>query len=802
MHCVCATGISTSSHIVVEWFSPEGYLDGSGALLDKDEIDVYQYIEADESSGAAAAAEAPPVRVTCPVAKFTNAVQKMCADLTARGDPEHRIFWTGKGGRLESIEKPRAEAESDGGGGGGGGGSSSGALAIKRAVKRAQQLQKKRKPLTSEMIASMQSKQDKDAFMELVEHSVANDNSQVLRRILQKRLSWNGPKKGFQDPNIHLDLGDVYSRLLPYVTKNAGRVRGKACFQIRQILVAWLTDRYTNLTNRKVAEGTSKGGAGVGAGGGGAAALETAPSTPTPSTSAVVGGSGGAADATPTNQAVAMVDGWSCSACTFQNLDVTLSACGACGIDRSSWACTICTCRNPDGADICSACETPRSVGGSVSGNGSAAAASTASAATATAPPPEAAATLDLLFGAKDQSAAADGTKCTFDLSHGFLVQTAKHLQQRITDGTLADYCVICDGPHIFQASGLMPTCCTSGICTALFNDHGVGRAAADGVATSTEVLDLLVSLSRAAAKYDAAAAAAASAGGSTRHGGAALVPYPRVENPANRDELWFDPDNKDDSKVNSVLEQFPTMASVSEATDRAQVAGMISKGGNNELALPLLSWIINSNTSHIQKLPPARQFGRSIGTMHQYHLLTAPIARERIFSEAKAKHGTTFCFHGSNVQYWHAILRSGILNMSGTKGQLNGAAYGPGVYLSPQAGTSIGYSGAGGAGVGYRPPVASAAGPAQTSGSDGSKDLTNRFLQSSEMIVMALCEVVNSPGLKRHNANIWTHTEHDHVVTRVLFIWEDRASASKVNAHSTSDAFMKEVKKALSLPN
>ena len=228
----------------------------------------------------------------------------------------------------------------------------------------------------------------------------------------------------------------------------------------------------------------------------------------------------------------------------------------------------------------------------------------------------------------------------------------------------------------------------------------------------------------------------------------------------------------------------------------------MLSGDGNNKFALPLLSWIINSNTSHIQKLPPHRRIGPAIGTMHQFHLLTAPIKREKIFKEAKDKYGTTFCFHGSRVQYWHAILRSGILNMSGTKGQLNGAAYGPGVYLSPYAGTSIGYSGGGGSGVMYRPAAdrAAAASGAFSGGSDGSKDVKDRFLKSSEMIVMALCEVVKSPALKMHNQSVWTHTEHDHVVTRMLFIFEDQASASKVTGNTTTPEFLEEVYHALGI--
>lgn len=72
------------------------------------------------------------------------------------------------------------------------------------------------------------------------------------------------------------------------------------------------------------------------------------------------------------------------------------------------------------------------------------------------------------------------------------------------------------------------------------------------------------------------------------------------------------------------------------------------------------------------------------MATPHQYLLLSAPPEKETIFRELKAKHGSTFAFHGSSMENWHSILRRGLVNASGTRLQLNGAAYGSGIYLSP----------------------------------------------------------------------------------------------------------------------
>ena len=112
---------------------------------------------------------------------------------------------------------------------------------------------------------------------------------------------------------------------------------------------------------------------------------------------------------------------------------------------------------------------------------------------------------------------------------------------------------------------------------------------------------------------------------------------------------------------------------------------------------------------------------------------------------------------------------------MSGTKGQINGAAYGSGVYLSPQAQTSLGYAkimqgrSGGSSFYGSKP----AAGGEQTP-----RFMTN----STNLRVMALCEVVKSSHLKKHNANIWTHTNHDEVVTRMLFVYEDGVASSSID--------------------
>ena len=60
---------------------------------------------------------------------------------------------------------------------------------------------------------------------------------------------------------------------------------------------------------------------------------------------------------------------------------------------------------------------------------------------------------------------------------------------------------------------------------------------------------------------------------------------------------------------------------------------------------------------SHIVKLPTEKQLA-FMHTPHQFLLLSSPPAKEAVFRQAKAKHGSTFAFHGSSIENWHSIIR------------------------------------------------------------------------------------------------------------------------------------------------
>jgi len=62
-------------------------------------------------------------------------------------------------------------------------------------------------------------------------------------------------------------------------------------------------------------------------------------------------------------------------------------------------------------------------------------------------------------------------------------------------------------------------------------------------------------------------------------------------------------------------------------------------------------------------------------------------------FQMEKRRYGSYYCWHGSNPHNWHSILKTGLKVMSGSKYQANGAAYGAGIYVSPNFSVASGYS-------------------------------------------------------------------------------------------------------------
>ncbi|KAL6064174.1 Protein mono-ADP-ribosyltransferase parp8 [Balamuthia mandrillaris] len=372
-----------------------------------------------------------------------------------------------------------------------------------------------------------------------------------------------------------------------------------------------------------------------------------------------------------------------------------------------------------------------------------------------------------------EMSAMADVRSCIPDRKQGFLVQVLEYLLNRIP--TLSNYCVICDRPHVFAGGAMLkPAVCSRELCCFSFQQLGVMSDAADEIATQAEVVDLLICM----------ATAAANSGRATD----IFDPFPTLFDPDNPKKVILSPKDKNFSLLKKLLTSFPTVHNLSQAADCLSMKDQLDRV--DRLAYPLLQWIISSNRSHIVKLSKSRHIP-SMNTPYQYVLLSSPPEKEEKFRELKAQHGSVFAFHGSRVENWHCILRMGLKNASGTKLQLNGAAYGAGIYLSPHSTTSFGYSQMHGRGISRR-------GHSNNTASSSSGDSSsNRFLSTSNFYCIALCEVINHSSVRK-SGSVWVCPEPDYVVTRFFFVYDQGLAYNTPNVQTDSSTFLAEIQHAL----
>ncbi|XP_063433474.1 protein mono-ADP-ribosyltransferase PARP6-like [Mytilus trossulus] len=329
----------------------------------------------------------------------------------------------------------------------------------------------------------------------------------------------------------------------------------------------------------------------------------------------------------------------------------------------------------------------------------------------------------------------------------GFLVQIFQYSRQRLP--TLNEYCVVCDEPHVFQNGAMLkPAVCSRELCIFAFQTLGVMSDAAEDIATGAEVVDLLLTMTKAASKHN--------------RRNIIFDPYPTVVDPSDPNELALNPKHKDYDAVEKILKNVMSMEQMTALTSSDIKKTLDSK---NKLCYPLLQWIITSNRSHIVKLTPEKRIP-FMKTPFQYLLLSSPPAKEAAFREAKEKYGSTFAFHGSAVENWHSIIRQGLIVASGTNKQVNGAAYGKGIYLSPNAGTSFGYSRMYASGGGKK-----------------KENRSERFLRgdNNTLFCIALCEVITWPQLKK-SGQIWVCPEGDYVCTRFFFVYEEATGHENID--------------------
>jgi hypothetical protein len=148
------------------------------------------------------------------------------------------------------------------------------------------------------------------------------------------------------------------------------------------------------------------------------------------------------------------------------------------------------------------------------------------------------------------------------------------------------------------------------------------------------------------------------------------------------------EPPDYNQASVLQLLPQIPAMADlIARCRTDHELAGVITPDG-----LRLLRWVLLSNRTHLISLPASLQL-KDFPCTHQFMALLSSPETEEVFSAIKAKTGSCYLWHGSSGDRWHAILRTGLRNATGTNLQQNGGALGPGIYFARAASTSWGYS-------------------------------------------------------------------------------------------------------------
>jgi len=261
---------------------------------------------------------------------------------------------------------------------------------------------------------------------------------------------------------------------------------------------------------------------------------------------------------------------------------------------------------------------------------------------------------------------------------------------------------------------GLKPTVCEKNLCIFSHEQYGLGVDIESAIKQEPEIVDLMITMCYSASE--------APTSGKFNP----FVPFPHLEvklknQDTNQVEIYnFFTANEqnDNAKVRIVLDKVPPLALLRKWVDDGKLKENCDK--SHPLMYSLLRWIVASNRSHLKKLENNEAIDK-MNTKYQYLLMSSPPEKEKKFQELKAKHGSIYAFHGSPLANWHAIMRTGLKNMSGTSGQRNGAAYGKGIYLAAESGTSFGYM-------------------------HLQRGWQNSMFGSANLGCLALCEIINDP--------------------------------------------------------
>ncbi len=279
-------------------------------------------------------------------------------------------------------------------------------------------------------------------------------------------------------------------------------------------------------------------------------------------------------------------------------------------------------------------------------------------------------------------TSAVTDAKHHFRLGYQMLNLLTRHLQQAWSSGpsaqvlvdlfslasgrlpTLAQHCVVCDQKT--TATQLRPTTCHATDCIGQAETWGYGFEPQD-VIQNPEVADLLISMTAAAA---------------TLGRDAFFKRLPMAFRISGVTDF---------AAMTREINQLPAIDTLVCSSDMIGTLDAVSP-----MALTTLSWLMVSNEGFLEHIPAHQQYP-DLDTPHQFRIFGGPLEREEAFVALPGQDNNRFAFHGSPFGNWHSILRTGLVVGSHDSGLgYNGAACGPGVYVSNDVATSMHYSHAG----------------------------------------------------------------------------------------------------------
>lgn len=344
---------------------------------------------------------------------------------------------------------------------------------------------------------------------------------------------------------------------------------------------------------------------------------------------------------------------------------------------------------------------------------------------------------------------------------------------------TLSKRCLVCDINFPSYSGLIKPTVCKNTLCMYGHQELEIGFDIASILKDTPEIVDLLITFCFVAAKKNRMQL---------------FSPIEVHGDPPNQYQTfkktcWGKGDGSyyyqqtgkrlksynvlDTDKLKDVLSKMP---SIDTLLSYAKKGGskMVKKSLSYKTPLlwPLLRWLISTNRSYLIPLRTKQEKFDGVPSSFQFKFVSYSPEREFMFKELSRKNndcGTIWGFHGSPLQNWHTILRTGLKNMSNTKNMRNGSVYGNGIYLAPNSGTSYWYC----------EPSKSDTWPlSMFNKSDyyGRKITTNTDPYNTKhtghgLYCLALCEILNHPKLKSPEPYFVVPTE-SWVMIRYLFVF------------------------------